>query len=619
MANKRILRTRNQEHYLVISMFLRRQISIRILRHRFIKTNNRTHQFQPPQHTIQMQPQIHSHLPNPQAQPRTPFNNHQMMWNSPSTFLPGSTPSTPHGYSFPSTPSFAQNTQQNLSSPSPTLFPPNITPNTYLTKPQNKWSVPQQPHHKAMPKGQPNFQTPITKPAYLSVPNNKFTQTSENKTNNLPTPTPNRLSALEASRSDADKTDIANRGREWPPKLRDFVERAFDQCKDDSDRSTVESSLKAIITEAISNNSLWSTDWDVLHLPQDARTAKGNGSNFNLKRDFENDRKNGKDKKLKRRKMDEEDDSQEEEKKQQRARRFTSSLLDSNHSPLRPKLKTKQRQNKFGDDNNNEPDWDQFEIKGTSQDLEKKYLRLTEVPDPSTVRPEAVLREALSMLRTKWAKNPDYFYTCEQLKSIRQDLTVQRIKNKFAVEVYEEHAHLSLANGDMSEYNQCQTQLKELYEQKENTANLVEFTAYRILYFIYANSPSEILRLLSDLNPELRTNSVINHALDVRTAFVQRNYHRFFKLAQTAPNHGKHFMDLLAPHIRIAALKALIQAYRPKIELEFVQKELGFQSQKEFMQFLYKHNVVMIENEKFINTRASVSATDNIPTSSLLS
>jgi len=31
-------------------------------------------------------------------------------------------------------------------------------------------------------------------------------------------------------------------------------------------------------------------------------------------------------------------------------------------------------------------DWDQMTIKGTCQKVEKKYLRLTSAPDPSTVR-----------------------------------------------------------------------------------------------------------------------------------------------------------------------------------------------------------------------------------------
>ena len=43
--------------------------------------------------------------------------------------------------------------------------------------------------------------------------------------------------------------------------------------------------------------------------------------------------------------------------------------------------------------------------------VEKSYFRLTSAPDPSEVRPEPVLQEALKMLETKWAeKSADYKY-----------------------------------------------------------------------------------------------------------------------------------------------------------------------------------------------------------------
>jgi hypothetical protein len=62
------------------------------------------------------------------------------------------------------------------------------------------------------------------------------------------------------------------------------------------------------------------------------------------------------------------------------------------------------------------------------------------------VRPEPVLKEALKALLAKYAVKPDYIYTCNQLKAIRQDLTVQHIKNSFSVKVYEKHARLALQN-----------------------------------------------------------------------------------------------------------------------------------------------------------------------------
>jgi hypothetical protein len=48
------------------------------------------------------------------------------------------------------------------------------------------------------------------------------------------------------------------------------------------------------------------------------------------------------------------------------------------------------------------------------------------------VRPEDVLEKALAMVETS---EKNYLYKCDQLKSIRQDLTVQRIQNELTVKV----------------------------------------------------------------------------------------------------------------------------------------------------------------------------------------
>ena len=58
---------------------------------------------------------------------------------------------------------------------------------------------------------------------------------------------------------------------------------------------------------------------------------------------------------------------------------------------------------------------------GTCQQLEKSYFRLTSAPDPSVVRPPAVLRRALDrLLRLLRDGAVQYFYAVDQFKGMRQ-------------------------------------------------------------------------------------------------------------------------------------------------------------------------------------------------------
>jgi hypothetical protein len=75
-------------------------------------------------------------------------------------------------------------------------------------------------------------------------------------------------------------------------------------------------------------------------------------------------------------------------------------------------------------------------IVGTSTTLEKGYFRLTRAPLPEEVRPQPVLAAALSRLLRMIAAHEDkYLYYNDQFKAMRQDLTVQGIKNEFTVQV----------------------------------------------------------------------------------------------------------------------------------------------------------------------------------------
>lgn len=198
-------------------------------------------------------------------------------------------------------------------------------------------------------------------------------------------------------------------------------------------------------------------------------------------------------------------------------------------------------------------------IVGKATALEKKYFRLTAPPNPETVRPLAVLRTALDLLKKKWKQENSYAYICDQFKSLRQDLTVQHIKNDFTVHVYETHARIALEKGDLGEYNQCQTQLRALYAQHLG-GRPAEFQAYRLLYLIHTGNRTAMNDLLAELGPAERRDPAVRHALEVRSSLALGNYHRFFRLYLDTPNMGAYLMDMFVERERLAALASLCRA-----------------------------------------------------------
>lgn len=187
--------------------------------------------------------------------------------------------------------------------------------------------------------------------------------------------------------------------------------------------------------------------------------------------------------------------------RQARANRFNTDSLSSTNNKKKAKITLPTPTTGYSNHSSDlsEFDIEKLKIVGTCLDLEKDYFRLTSIPLPSSIRPPEVLKKSLSLIKKKWRKgNVEYLYICSQLKAIRQDLTVQGIQDEFVVQVYETHARIALECGDLNEYNQCQTQLKDLYNRKI-TGSFMEFLAYRILYFVYLQGNKKYQSGSSDL------------------------------------------------------------------------------------------------------------------------
>ncbi|KAG0166994.1 hypothetical protein DFQ28_007486 [Apophysomyces sp. BC1034] len=374
--------------------------------------------------------------------------------------------------------------------------------------------------------------------------------------------------------------------------IRLYVATSFNKCLPGK-QSQLEEELRLVIVEANKNNTMETTDWDERNLPSACGGIRNPNAPILVHKISKTVKSAGigpianTPEELRRRHL--------------RAKRFQSD------KPV------KRVELSLFDDENGTIDYQGQAIVGTCTDLEKPYFRLTSAADPATVRPLHVLKKAFKMLKKRWKKTKDYSYICEQFKSMRQDLTVQCIRDDFASTVYEYHARVALEKGDLGEYNQCQTQLKYLYANVKS-GQTDEFTAYRILYFLFTRNQSDINSLLNEVCVRGKGLSsgkhkpCVRHALEVRSSLATRNYHKFFKLYQDAPNMGGYLMDQFVGRERVEALVTICRAYQMGVTLTFVAQELAFKSTEELIKFLATHGVTQISSKHHLDTKSALPA-----------
>lgn len=247
-------------------------------------------------------------------------------------------------------------------------------------------------------------------------------------------------------------------------------------------------------------------------------------------------------------------------------------------------------------------------VVGVCSVVEKEYLRLTAAPDPANVRPLRILKLALKKVKVEWVANHDYRYALSQLKSIRQDITVQHLKGKFVVEVYETHGRIAIEEADLGELRQCLSQLEFLYEAGSQ-GNKYEFLAYKLLDGLITCRGGvynvELVVFLQRLLVHARQDACVQHALAVRTAVASNNYILFFRLWRSAPRLSGFLIDLLVDPLRVKAFRCVLTAYRPSVPLIMLQEQLGFDSLDDCRGFLRSQQAVMTSSNA-VDTKLSL-------------
>lgn len=368
---------------------------------------------------------------------------------------------------------------------------------------------------------------------------------------------------------------------EWPESLLQFVNKSFKQAEalNSADKKQFKEQILQLIYLAAKDEKIWTNPWDSQTLPIfDKSVGLTLIQDAPKKRDTLNSNVAGvatKGKKF---------DSQE--RKNERSARFSSPEVRQ-----KPKLIV----------DPNKP------IVGTLEALEKRYLRLTSAPDPSTVRPEHVLEKCLAYVTKKFkTTNKQYLYINDQLKAIRQDLTVQHIKNEFAMKVYEHHGRIAIENNDLGEFNQCLSQLRHLYSlnnAEDNYQRTYEFQCYQVLYFLVLGNNAGINAIsLELLDRDSSTDATklsrrytqsrecLYKAIELLRIMTEGNYYQFFLTyawfrQQTFIPCAFAFIDkFLVTKERVIAMHTISKAYK-KLHTAFLIQQLRFEDQTEFVSF----------------------------------
>lgn len=258
-----------------------------------------------------------------------------------------------------------------------------------------------------------------------------------------------------------------------PNSLKEFVKRSFAQCSNDSERQHVSKELNVLIEKVTAGGRLAVHRWDLEPSPLPSVTPKTVSSEDNaaiagkkrksrwddtgdavpsvygpsLSVDTSSSSVANGNVPLSARSMSSNgfpNTPEEMQMRMKRASRFQEDTkqaeMDLKGNAASKKAKKRKGNNGFAaqtDVSNggsggglSEAEMESLKIIGTCQKLEKDYFRLTSPPLPHQVRPDSVLRKAIQLIKQKWEGDEvDYVYMCSQLKSIRQDLTVQHIKS----------------------------------------------------------------------------------------------------------------------------------------------------------------------------------------------
>eukprot|EP01117_Protostelium_nocturnum_P011830 TRINITY_DN4310_c0_g2_i4.p1 TRINITY_DN4310_c0_g2~~TRINITY_DN4310_c0_g2_i4.p1 ORF type:complete len:382 (-),score=137.55 TRINITY_DN4310_c0_g2_i4:40-1185(-) len=290
---------------------------------------------------------------------------------------------------------------------------------------------------------------------------------------------------------------------------------------------------------------------------------------------------------------------------------WNQQVNDSDSMKQRREMRFKSEENKTINNSQQEGgERNDIEFIGTCTIMEKEYMRLTSKPISSLVRPQKLIEEWLPLLTQRFEeKEVNYNYFSDQMKSIRQDLTVQNIKNSFLCRVYFDHMKAASTNNDMQEFLVCLACLENLgVDQILSLSQQAKVLSCRLLTCYLQEDRETLNELVNQSKRSQMNHKHLKYSLNLILSLNSfQNYHQFFRMANDTKNSLLLFLSssISAKVLRRNSLEIICKAYRPSVPLSFVSEELGFDGSDHLKSCLQQWDALMDDSQEHLLCKES--------------
>jgi hypothetical protein len=210
-----------------------------------------------------------------------------------------------------------------------------------------------------------------------------------------------------------------------------------------------------------------------------------------------------------------------------------------------------------------------------------------------------------------------YDFLWDRLRAIRKDITQQNICDQASATLVERcarfHVHSCYAMNQVKNFdvnmnkrnlNDCLQMLRQMYSDLRMTSGIIcpgelEFQIYDILLHLDEDHLASTVQMKTS---DYRSTSEMKFILNIVIAYTNNDYHKFFRLMESANYMTSCLLSLYSNRMRLIGLKSIINACSPRqttlYPFELAINLLGFDDKEDLKSFASQLDIEVQEKDQ---------------------